>query len=75
MRPSRTATRRYLPGSPFNTPVPVPVIETFEVDDQVTHDKYGYGVVLRVEEDVAVIVDFGPQKMRIPVPSAKMTKL
>jgi hypothetical protein len=75
MKHTRTAARRYLPGSPFNTPVPVIEIETFAVDDQVSHDKYGLGVVLQVEEDVAVIVDFRPQKMRIAIPSAKMTKL
>jgi hypothetical protein len=51
------------------------VVTIFEVDDQVTHDKYGYGVVLGVESDVAVIVDFGPQKIRVSIPSAKMTKL
>jgi hypothetical protein len=75
MKPSRTAARRYLPGSPFNTPVQVPVIETYEVGDQVTHDKYGLGVVLRVEGDSAVIIDFGPQKLRIAIPSVKLIKL
>ncbi len=43
--------------------------------DQVTHDKYGLGVVLGVEEDVAVLVDFGTQRMRILVPCAKLSKL
>jgi hypothetical protein len=28
-----------------------------------------------VEDDVAVLVDFGPQRLRIPVPCAKLTKL
>jgi len=67
--------RRYLPGSPFKPPAPPPPAETFAVHDQVTHDKYGLGVILGVEDGIAVLVDFGPQRLRIPVPCAKMTKL
>jgi hypothetical protein len=67
--------RRYLPGSPFKPPAPPPPAETFAVHDQVTHDKYGLGVILGVEDDIAVLVDFGPQRLRIPVPCAKLTKL
>jgi len=75
MRQYRAATRRYLPGSPFNAPAPVRPPETFAVDDQVTHDKYGLGTIVGVEEDVAVLVDFRPQQLRIPVPCTKLTKL
>jgi hypothetical protein len=75
MKPSRAETRRYLPGSPFNAPAPPPPPETFAVHDQVTHDKYGLGVILGVEDDIAVLVAFGPQRLRIPVPCAKLTKL
>ena len=75
MKPPRAETRRYLPGSPFKPPAPPPPAETFAVHDQVTHDKYGLGVILGVEDDVAVLVDFGPQRLRIPVPCAKLTKL
>ena len=67
--------RRYLPGSPFKPAAPAPPAETFAVHDQVTHDRYGLGVILGVEDDIAVLVDFGPQKLRIPVPCAKLTKL
>ena len=74
MKASRAAARRYLPGSPFNSPVPVPPPETFAVHDQVTHDKYGLGVILGVE-DHAVLVDFRPHHQRIPLPCAKLTKL
>jgi len=28
-----------------------------------------------VEDGIAVLVDFGPQQLRIPFPCAKMTKL
>jgi hypothetical protein len=75
MKTSRAAARRYLPGSPFNAPAARRPVETFAVHDQVTHDKYGLGVILGVEEDVAVLVDFRPQQLRIPVPCAKLTKL
>ena len=75
MKPPRAETRRYLPGSPFKPPAPAPPAETFAVHDQVTHDKYGLGVILGVEDGIAVLVDFGPQRLRIPVPCAKLTKL
>ncbi len=74
MKASRAAARRYLPGSPFNPPAPVLPPETFAVHDQVTHDKYGLGVILAVE-DRAVLVDFRPDQRRIPLPCAKLTKL
>jgi hypothetical protein len=75
MKPSRAAARRYLPGSPFNSPAPVRPAETFAVHDQVTHDRYGLGVILAVEDAAAVLVDFGPHQLRIPLPCAKLTKL
>jgi len=74
MKASRAAARRYLPGSPFNAPAPVCPAETFAVRDQVTHDKYGLGVILAVD-DQAVLVDFRPDQRRIPLPCAKLTKL
>jgi hypothetical protein len=75
MRPARAATRRYIPGSPFNVPFVATPIEEYAVNDQVTHDKYGLGVVVSVEQDVAVLVDFGPQLARITSPFTKLTKL
>jgi hypothetical protein len=74
MKAPRTATRRHLPTSPFSPPDPVRPAETFAVQDQVTHDKYGLGVVLSVE-DHAVLVDFRPDQRRIPLPCTKLTKL
>jgi hypothetical protein len=74
MKASRAAAPRYLPGSPFSAPAPARPVETFAVCDQVTHDKYGLGVVLGVEDD-AVLVDFRPQHRRILLPCAKLTKL
>jgi hypothetical protein len=74
MKAPRAAARRYLPGSPFGAPAPVPPAETFAVCDQVTHDTYGLGVILGVE-DQAVLVDFRPDQRRIPFSCTKLTKL
>ena len=74
MKAPRAAARRYLPNSPFNTPTLVRPPETFAVHDQVTHDKYGLGVILNVE-DYAVLVDFRPDQRRIPLPCTKLSKL
>lgn len=77
MKAPRATTRRYLPGSPFNAqtpPAPVCPAETFATHDQVTHDKYGLGVILSVE-DHAVLVDFRSHQRRILLPCARLTKL
>ena len=74
MNSSRGAARRHLPGSPFAPPAPPPPAETFAVNDHVTHDKYGLGTILGVE-DHAVLVDFRPDHRRIQLPCAKLTKL
>ncbi len=74
MKAPRAAARRHLPTSPFSAPAPARPAETFAVRDQVTHDKYGLGVILGVEDD-AVLVDFRPDQRRIPLPCAKLTKL
>jgi hypothetical protein len=75
MRQYRAATPRHLPTSPFKAPAPPRPAETFALDDTVTHDKYGLGVIVGLEDDVAVVVDFRPQQLRIPLPCARMTKL
>ena len=41
MKPASAASRRFLPGSPFNTLPVDPPVEQFTVRDRVTHDKYG----------------------------------
>jgi len=70
-----TATRRYLPTSPFKPPPEGPPVERYALDDLVTHDKYGLGRVILVEGDTAVVVDFAPRRVRIMAPFAKMIKL
>jgi hypothetical protein len=76
MKPSRAGpTRRYLPGSPFNVPVVEEPVEIYAPSDLVTHDKYGLGSVIGVEDETAVLVDFGTHRMRIVLPCAKLFKL
>jgi hypothetical protein len=68
------APKRHLPTSPFKAPV-IPAPEQFAAGDQVTHDMYGLGRVIGIEEGIAALVDFGSARMRILSPYAKMTKL
>jgi hypothetical protein len=75
MNSASARNRRYLPSSPFKPPPEDPPVEQFELDDLVTHDKYGLGRVILVEGDTAVVVDFAPRKVRILAPFARMVKL
>jgi hypothetical protein len=70
-----TGNRRHLPSSPFKPPPEPPPIERYELQDLVTHDKYGLGRVILVDGDTAVVVDFAPRKVRITTPFGRMTKL
>ncbi|MGH3247208.1 MAG: hypothetical protein ACRDOI_13495 [Trebonia sp.] len=75
MNSASAGNRRYLPSSPFKPPPEAPPVEQFELDDLVTHDKYGLGRVILVEGDTAVVVDFAPRKVRIMSPFTRMMKL
>jgi hypothetical protein len=75
MKAAHAATRRYLPTSPFKPPPPAPPAERFAAQDQVTHDTYGLGRVITVEDESAVVVDFGTRRVRIMTPCAKLSKL
>ncbi|HEX9355380.1 MAG TPA: hypothetical protein VF933_16385 [Streptosporangiaceae bacterium] len=72
----RARPRRNLPGSPFNVAEAAasPAVR-YAVQDRVTHDKYGLGTILSVEEGIAVTVDFGSHTQRISTPCVKMIKL
>lgn len=72
---ANAGNRRYLPSSPFKPPPEAPPAERYELDDLVTHDKYGLGRVILVEGETAVVVDFASQKVRIMTPFARMVKL
>ena len=65
MKTTPGATRRFLPGSPFNNMPACPPVELFDAEDQVTHDSYGLGRVLLVEDDSALVVAFGSRRVRI----------
>jgi hypothetical protein len=75
MKPARAASRRYLSTSPFAPKPAEPPAEQYAAQDQVTHDKYGLGRVVLVEDETAVVVDFGSRQVRILTPCAKLTKL
>lgn len=68
------APKHRLPTSPFKAAA-APPPKYFAPSDQVTHDVYGLGRVVGIEEGVAALVDFGSEQMRILSPYAKMTKL
>jgi hypothetical protein len=74
MNTARASTRRFLPGSPFNAPPPPPP-EVYVAQDVVTHDKYGLGRVIGVEDDTALVIEFGSRQVRIMTPCAKLSKL
>ena len=77
MNSYRALPRRHLSGSPFNvaeTAVP-PEAEQYSVNDRVTHDKYGLGTIISVEDGVGVLVDFGSHKQRLRTPCPKLVKL
>ncbi|MEU9837409.1 hypothetical protein AB0D67_38240 [Streptosporangium sp. NPDC048047] len=75
MKSASDAPRRHLSTSPFKPPPPAPPAERFSMNDQVTHDRYGLGVVIAVEDEIAVFVDFGSRQQRITTPFNKLYKL
>ncbi|MFE4973617.1 hypothetical protein ACFRAR_16070 [Kitasatospora sp. NPDC056651] len=70
------AVRRPLPTSPFQARPEAPR-KHFAPGDRVTHDRYGLGRVVSVEEtgDAAALVDFGSRQERIVQPYHAMYKL
>ncbi|MFG1941462.1 hypothetical protein [Nonomuraea sp. NPDC048826] len=75
MKQASGASHRHLPTSPFKPPPPAPPVERFSVNDQVTHDRYGLGVVIAVEDEIAVLVDFKSRQERITTPFNKLYRL
>jgi hypothetical protein len=75
MKPARAASRRLLPTSPFRPATPAPPAEQLAEHDQVTHDKYGLGRVISVQDDATLVVDFGTRRVRFTMPCTKLAKL
>ncbi len=72
----RARPRRFIAGSPFNKPhVDEPPAEEYALQDRVTHDRYGLGRVVALEDESSLIVDFGSRVTRIRLPCPRMTKL
>lgn len=70
----RSAPRRHLSTSPFPVPV-APPARNFAPGERVTHDRYGLGKVIGVEDDTALLVDFGSYRVRILDPYTGLHKL
>ncbi|WP_314171822.1 hypothetical protein [Streptomyces winkii] len=68
------APRRHLPTSPFKAPVE-PLVKDFALGDRVSHDRYGLGTIIGVEEGLAMLVNFGSLQARIVSPYTGMDKL
>lgn len=75
MRSTGPARRRHLPTSPFKPPPAAPPAKEFAAEDRVTHDKYGLGRILEVQDGHSVLVDFGTQKIKVLAPYTKLFKL
>jgi hypothetical protein len=73
MKPRAGVPKRHLASSPFK-PEPEPVIKEFVLEQRVSHDRYGLGRVVSVE-DGAVTVDFGRDSVRILTPFVGMEEL
>jgi len=67
--------RRFIPNSPFSRDDSAEAAETYEVGDQVCHDRHGLGRVIEKTGTTEVVADFGSTVRRIPLPSTKLTKL
>ena len=66
--------RRHLSSSPFAPPVEEEVV-VYAVGERVTHDTYGLGRIIGLENGIAVSVDFGSFTKRINLPSKKLFPL
>ena len=67
-------SRRRPSASPFRDPAPR-IIESYAVGERVSHDRYGMGRVVGVDEGNSIVVDFGSQTLRISSPYNKLIKL
>jgi hypothetical protein len=76
MKPRRPAAARSF-VSPFDRPPEVaPEPEVYELNDRVSHDQHGLGVVSALEGTDAVTVDFGSgERRRVTLPSTKLCRL
>jgi hypothetical protein len=51
------------------------VAKEFSLGDRVSHDQYGLGTIVGVEEGIAMLVDFGARQVRVLSPYTRMDRL
>ncbi len=66
--------RRRFSSSPFQAG-PEVVAEVYEVGARVSHDTYGLGRIVSIQDTRSAQVDFGEGPQYIPMPCTKMTSL
>ncbi|MBK5216919.1 MAG: hypothetical protein JJE02_04980 [Propionibacteriales bacterium] len=66
--------RRYFESSPFKPPAEEPVV-VFEVGARVSHDSYGLGRIVSVQNTSSVQVDFGTHTRHVALPCKKLLNL
>ena len=75
MKPARAASPTYPDESlPPGAPGSACRAARGKEHDQVTHDKYGLGRVISVQ-DATLVVDFGTRRVRFTMPCTKLAKL
>lgn len=51
------------------------MVEQFALGDRVSHDRYGLGRIIGVEDGLAMLIDFGSVRVRVVSPYTGMDKL
>ena len=76
MKPRRPAAHRSFTSPLDRKPEEPKEPEVYELNDRVSHDQHGLGVISAFEGTTAVIVDFGAgHRRRITLPCAKLCRL
>jgi len=68
------ARRRHYASSPFQA-LPEVLDEVYEVGVRVSHDTFGVGRIISLQDTRSAQVDFGSGAQHVVIPCAKMTAL
>ncbi|WP_019875415.1 hypothetical protein [Sporichthya polymorpha] len=75
MKPRRAAAPRSFSSPLDRAPEVAPEPQVFELDDQVSHDQHGLGVVSAVEPTSVVVTFREGERRRFQLPCAKLYRL